>query len=92
MVVVIRDHVYITGFKRGDLLEKIALYADDTLLFLANATCFLPKAVKVISTFGQYSGLVINRSKSTLLPMDVTGNNEACTRSGLNLNLGINIF
>lgn len=63
--------------------KKIALYAADGLLFLADATHSLPKAMEVISTFGQCSGMVINLSKSTLLPMADVGEIEALDDYGL---------
>lgn len=65
----IRAHPGIRGFRRGNMEEKIALYADDMLLFLEDASNSLDMAAKVIETFGTYSGLSINWDKSVLMPV-----------------------
>lgn len=46
------------------------LYANDMLLILGDTDVFVRAVVSVITEFGNYSGLIINWSKSTLLPLD----------------------
>lgn len=62
LAALIRSHPEVRGFKRGHMEEKIALYSDDLLLFLEDASASLDEAVTVIETFGKYSGLTINFS------------------------------
>lgn len=50
--------------------EKVALYADDLLLFLRDTQTSLSKAMDIIKDFGHLSGLTINWEKSVLLPVD----------------------
>lgn len=66
----IRVAVDIQGFKRAIGEEKIALYADDVLLFLVDTQSSLSAAMEVIENVGQISGLRIHLEKSRLLPVD----------------------
>lgn len=54
----------------GPLIEKISLYADDTLLYLADSGPSLQNALQLIERFGTFSGLKINWEKSQILPID----------------------
>lgn len=58
------------GLKHGALEDKLALYADDLLLFLENPGPSLQEALSIIERFGTYSGLTINKSKSVIFPID----------------------
>lgn len=46
------------------------LYANDTMLLLGDMSTSLTEAMNVIRRFGEYSGLVINWTKSSLLLLD----------------------
>ncbi|CAJ0947220.1 unnamed protein product [Ranitomeya imitator] len=59
-----------TGFKYGVIEERMALYADDILLFLADPVASLEGAIGIIERFGSVSGLRINWSKSILFKVD----------------------
>ncbi|CAJ0960101.1 unnamed protein product [Ranitomeya imitator] len=59
-----------TGFKYGVIEERVALYADDILLFLADPVASLEGAIGIIERFGSVSGLRINWSKSILFKVD----------------------
>lgn len=52
------------GLAVGRMFEKISLYADDMLLYLANLHRALEAAIKVIEEFGEIVGLCINWAKS----------------------------
>lgn len=58
----------------GDLTEKINMYADDTLLYLADSGPSLQTALNTIEQFGTFSRLKINWEKkkklSQILPLD----------------------
>ncbi|XP_041436080.1 uncharacterized protein fam189a2.S isoform X1 [Xenopus laevis] len=66
----IRANEDIQGLCVGNLIEKISLYADDMLVYLANSGAALENLLATISEFGQYSGLKINRTKSVVFPID----------------------
>lgn len=66
----IRQNNMIKGFSRGSLEDKIALYADDMLLFLEDTSSSLTAAFEAIKLFGTFSGLTINWNKSVLMPID----------------------
>lgn len=71
LAIALRSHPDIKGLRSGGLTEVISLYADDMLLYLADAGPSLQTALHVITTFGLYSGLQINWAKSQILPLDL---------------------
>lgn len=73
LAAVVRASQQITGFKYGDLHEKIMLYADDMMLFLGDTTTSLAEVTRIITGFGYFSGLTINWSKSALMLLDEGG-------------------
>lgn len=60
----------IKGLKLGPLTEKISIYADDTLSYLADSGPSLHNALQTIEQFGKFSGLKINWGKSQILPIE----------------------
>lgn len=70
LAVSIRTDPEIIGLKTGTLTEKISMYADDTLLYLADPGPSLHRALQTIERFGKFSGLKINWGKSQVLPID----------------------
>ncbi|XP_056407014.1 uncharacterized protein LOC130298133 [Hyla sarda] len=60
----------VRGFRYGTVEEKVALYADDMLLFLGDTAHSLAPVMSLITEFGSYSGLLINWDKSVLLPLE----------------------
>lgn len=60
----------IVGFRRGQLEDKISLYAVDALIYLGDFSASLHAAMGIITDFGYFSGFTINCSKSTLMPID----------------------
>lgn len=56
----------VQGIRVGPLEEKLSLYADDTLSYLANNGISLKTALCIIDSFGVYSGIRINWGKSIL--------------------------
>lgn len=66
----IRASQGVQGFKRRRGEEKIAMYADDILLFLGDTQDSLRTAMGMIEDFGHFSGLKINWEKSAILPID----------------------
>lgn len=70
LAISIRADPEIVGLKLGPLTEKISMYADDTLLYLADPGHSLHNALQTIEQFGKFSGLKINWEKSQILPID----------------------
>lgn len=62
------------GFSRKSGEERIALYADDVLLFLGDTEHSLRQAINTVERFGNLTGLVVNLRKSALLPVDTLRN------------------
>lgn len=58
------------GITRGERTHKLALYADDLLLYLSNPDVSIPKVMSIISEFGEISGYKINPAKSLLFPIN----------------------
>lgn len=67
LAITIRSSARIQGFQRASGVEKIALYANDVLLFLGDTRGSLAEAMDIIIDFGQISCLNINWDKSKLL-------------------------
>lgn len=76
LAIALRSHPHIQGLCIGGLTEVISLYAEDMLLYLADAGPSLRAALHVITAFGAYSGLQINWAKSQILPLDLGAPNS----------------
>ena len=61
------------GIKVAEIEHRIALYADDLLMFLADTAVDLPRAEKLLENFGRLSGLKVSWSKTCLFPMTTAG-------------------
>ena len=68
LAALLRSDVGIKGCSINDREEKTSLYADDMLLYLADAGSSLTSALDRISGFGVYSGFKVNWSKSVVFP------------------------
>lgn len=56
-----------SGIEIGGLDHRIALYADDVILFLKILEKSIPTILDLISNFGSISGYKINKSKSSIM-------------------------
>lgn len=72
LAISIRSIAEKTAFRRKTGDEKIALYADNILLYLGDMGQSLTKAISLVEKFGSFSGLDINWEKMELLPLDST--------------------
>lgn len=66
----IRASPDVNGLIRGDMEEKISLYADDLLFFMSNVCPSLPVVMEHVKEFGRFSGLGITWEKSMLMTLD----------------------
>lgn len=71
LAIAIRNHPGINGLRRRQLTEVISLYADDMLVYLADAGPSLQTSLQLITDFAAFSGLQINWAKSQILPLDL---------------------
>lgn len=76
----VRQDRIMEGFRRRYREERIALYADDVLIFLGDTERSLRQAMDIFSRFGKLSDLSINWGKSALLPLD-TIRKSSCLES-----------
>ena len=67
----IRSHQDIEGvsLSTGGSPHKIALYADDIILFLSSPKRSVPTVLSIVNAFGAISGYKINQSKSEAMPL-----------------------
>lgn len=66
LTAMVRSSPDIMGFHRGERVDKLSLYADDTLIYLRD-TVGSPEAIMwLFDRFGQHSGFAINWHKSSL--------------------------
>lgn len=70
VAIAVRQDRIMEGFRRRDREERIALYADDVLIFLGDTERSLRQVMDIFSRFGILSGLTINWGKSALSPID----------------------
>lgn len=66
MAILLRSVTEVKGLEVGPLIERISLYADDTLLYLGDDSHSLVVALVIIDKYGSFSGVKINWSKSSL--------------------------
>ena len=62
-----RNHPIIKGIQIADVEHRIALFADDTLLFLTNLEQSFSALNEVINRFVKFSGYRVNKTKSSVL-------------------------
>ncbi len=67
----------ISGVHLGGTVHKLALYADDIILFLTEPEISIPALVSTIEAFGSFSGYRINYDKSEALPLGDFGSKSA---------------
>lgn len=60
LAVLIRSSPIIKGLPIANIEERISLYADDTLVYLADANEPLQALLEEVNTFGDYSGFRVN--------------------------------
>lgn len=71
MAVALRSSRDVRAIKVGTIQETLALYADDMLLFLNDPGDSLRAVLDILNKFALFSGLKVNWSKSSILPLDV---------------------
>ena len=67
----------ITGVRLCGEVHKVALYADDIILFLTQPETSIPALILTIELFGNFSGYKINFDKSKALPLGDFGEKSA---------------
>lgn len=71
LAVALRDQVNFVGIERGGShTHKLALYADDLLLFCADPFRSIPTALNTIASFGCASGYKISLTKNLFFPIN----------------------
>lgn len=65
----IRQHKDVHGMTIGGTTHKVALYADDILLFLTKPDISIPTILSIIKEFSSFSGYKINYGKSEAMPL-----------------------
>lgn len=63
----IRMQTDIFGIQLGDQEHRLALYADDLIVFLTRLSISVPNLMQQMELFGRFSGYEINYSKSSIL-------------------------
>lgn len=73
----------IEGLSIAERTEKLSLYADDMLVYLADPTVYLESLLDTVDVFGLYSGLRLNWAKSVLHPVEDISESEILAKSNL---------
>nr|XP_014348735.1 PREDICTED: uncharacterized protein LOC102351696 [Latimeria chalumnae] len=67
LAIALRSNAEVQGINIGGVTHKLALYADDMLLFLSSPELSVSAALQVIQEFGVFSGYKINWDKCEAL-------------------------
>lgn len=73
----LRTSLHIKGLRIGWLEERVALYADDPLLFMNNAESSLRGAIQLLNSFSSVTGFKVNWKKSLLFPIEPVARTNA---------------
>ena len=73
---IIRLHAEVKGVWLGEREHKIALYADDILLFVTSPRLSIPAIMTTFSEFSTISGYKINFNKSEAMPLGCLNKTE----------------
>uniref|UniRef100_A0A803K647 Reverse transcriptase domain-containing protein n=1 Tax=Xenopus tropicalis TaxID=8364 RepID=A0A803K647_XENTR len=66
----VRQHPHLVGLEIANRVEKIQLYADDTLVYLGDRGPSLNTLISLTTQFATVSGLCVSPSKSVLFLLD----------------------
>uniref|UniRef100_A0A3B3BPS5 Reverse transcriptase domain-containing protein n=1 Tax=Oryzias melastigma TaxID=30732 RepID=A0A3B3BPS5_ORYME len=69
LLLIIRAQTEVKGILLGNVEHKIALYADDIILFLRSPIKSIPSVLKIFNKFSSMSGYKINFTKSEATPL-----------------------
>ncbi|KAJ1195074.1 hypothetical protein NDU88_004357 [Pleurodeles waltl] len=70
LAILLREDPLIEGWSWPACPEdRIALYADDVLLYISNPAKSGPRVLQILSLFAEASGLILNPNKSLLVPL-----------------------
>lgn len=72
LAIAIRSDAFITGIKSGTQEHKLALYADDLLVFISQPTTSFPSLFTCLRKYSIVSGYKIHFSKSEAFPIKMT--------------------
>ena len=68
--IALKSSTLFSGINRGGTEHKVALYADDLLLFVQNPASCANNIVNLLKEFGKFSGYKLNIPKSVCFPVN----------------------
>ena len=66
----LRSSTHLQGVKQGSIEHRVALYADDLLIYITDPVTCANNLIQILDDFGAFSGYKINLQKTVCFPIN----------------------
>lgn len=66
----LRSSAHLQGVKRGNIKQRVSLYADDLLIYITDPVTCANNLIQILDDFGAFSGYKTNLQKTVCFPIN----------------------